>query len=282
MPIAVIIRTRNDGALLRCTLRAVRQQSVSCRVVLMNNNSEGNELPPETEELADLVVRVPDGEYRPGAVINQAVAACPESILVLLNADCPPLHPEWLEELIEPLNTPEVGATFGCQVPRLNCYPPLARDTKDTFGRGRHQRRWRHCFSMASSAFTREVWKSHPFHPLLRYSEDIEWSLRVRESGFEVRYVSASVVEHSHNYSLKQFYERQFGEGKAEARIFSWSRWRGSFLRYSLLPLLASVWRDTSYCIKQGNLKWVFLSPFYRVAAALGRRRGFQTGRRPI
>lgn len=279
MKISVVIRTRDDEPFLQATLERVRAQAVPTQVLVMNNNSGNRPLQPHLQRLADRVVQIPDGEYRPGAVLNQAMELTSSEIVIFLNADCVPQNSSWLHELVSPIQDGEADITFGCQVPRANCYPPLARDTMETFGDGRHQERWRNCFSMALSALRRDVWESVRFDPDLRYSEDIAWSLAVKSKGFKVQYAPHSVVEHSHNYTLAQFYRRQKGEGIAEASIFSWNRWRSSLLRYSLLPLFRQVWRDTMFCLSRSRPGWVPASIAYRVAGTLGRRRGFLLGR---
>lgn len=280
MKICVVVRTRDDEPFLQTTLERVRAQAVPTQVLVMSNNSGNRPPQPHILKLADRVVLIPDGEYRPGAVLNQAMEITSSEIVVFLNADCVPQNSGWLKELVSPIQDREADITFGCQVPRANCYPPLARDTTETFGDGRHQERWRNCFSMALSALRRDVWESVRFDPDLRYSEDIAWSLSVKSRGFKVQYTAHSVVEHSHNYTLAQFYRRQKGEGVAEASIFTWNRWRSSLLRYSLLPLFRQVWRDTMFCLSQNRPGWVLASIAYRVVGTLGRRRGFLQGRR--
>jgi rhamnosyltransferase len=131
---------------------------------------------------------------------------------------------------------------------------------------------------MASSAVRRSAWQDIPFNEFIQYSEDIEWSWRVRQQGWSIRYVPSSVVMHSHNYSLRQFYRRQFGEGRAEASIFDWSGWQRSWIRYSGLPFLRQIANDWMYCLRQHQLFAAFASPMVRLTQMLGRRSGFRQG----
>jgi len=140
------------------------------------------------------------------------------------------------------------------------------------------QQRWRHCFSMASSAIRRSVWEERPFDESLGYSEDIDWTWRARQSGREIRYVPDSVVLHSHDYTLRQLWRRHHGEGRAEARIFDWEPWERSLLRYSLLPWARQVASDIAYCARAGDWGSVIRSPIVRASATLGRRSGFVRG----
>jgi len=169
----------------------------------------------------------------------------------------------------------KVAAVFGRQMARPDCRPLMAKDTEETYGDGSRQRFWRHCFSMAVSAIRRSVWERLPFNEDLQYSEDIDWTWRARACGYGIRYAAGARVIHSHNYTLRQFYTRHFGEGRAEARIFEWSPWERSLVRYSLLPYLSQVSSDWKYCAAHLLAGEALYSPLLRMAQLAGRRRGF-------
>jgi rhamnosyltransferase len=116
------------------------------------------------------------------------------------------------------------------------------------------------------------------FDEHIQYSEDIEWTWRARQRGYWIRYVPESVVMHSHNYSLRSYYKRHYGEGKAEAVIFDWSPWQMSFLRYSMFPYARQVVSDWRYCLRRFALGAAACSPVLRMAQLLGRRAGFAAG----
>ena len=180
-----------------------------------------------------------------------------------------------LDALIEGFRDDKVAAVFGRQIPRPDCRPLMAKDTEDTYGDGSRQRFWRHCFSMAVSAVRRSVWERMPFREDIQYSEDIDWTWRARRDGYEIRYAPDAIVMHSHNYTLRQFYKRQLGEGRAEARIFEWTAWERSLVRYSLLPYVRQVASDWKYCAARFQLGEAFYSPMLRMAQLAGRRQGF-------
>jgi rhamnosyltransferase len=87
---------------------------------------------------------------------------------------------------------------------------------------------------------------------------------------------------HSHNYTLRQFYKRQFGEGRAEARIFEWTSWERSVIRYSFLPYLRQVAGDWKYCLTRLQLAEAIYSPVLRLAQLAGRRQGFSSALREL
>jgi len=87
-------------------------------------------------------------------------------------------------------------------------------------------------------------------------------------------------VLHSHNYTARQVYRRQYGEARAEARIFAWSRWQRSFPRYIALPYVRQVLADVRHCARSGRLVAANSAPWLRMMGALGRWRGLRDGLR--
>lgn len=273
----VVLRSRNDMPLAAETLARLAEQSQPFTLLSLDNASHDG----TREALArrtDRLVTIPEGGYVPGRVLNQGMALSEGDVVVFLNADCTPQGPHWLSRLLAGFDDASVAAVFGRQIPRPDCHPLFAKDTEDTYGDGSRQRVWRHCFSMAASAIRRSVWEQMPFDETLGYSEDIDWTWRARRGGLRIRYVADAVAMHSHNYTLRQFQRRMYGEGCAEAAIFDWSPWERSLVRYSLLPLLRQVLHDWRFCLRHGQAAAALRSPALRLAGAVGRRAGFHAG----
>jgi rhamnosyltransferase len=277
MPVDIVVRAYNDMPVIEETLRGIRRQRQPGRILVMDNESQDGTT-DVAKELADRVINVPAGTYVPGTVLNQAMEATVSEYVVFLNSDCTPLDDQWLETLLAGFDAEDVVAVFSRQMPRPDCLTLFAKDTDDTFGDGAQQANWKHCFSMASSAIRRSTWQAMPFNPDIQYSEDIEWTWRARQQGGVIRYCPESRVYHSHNYTLKQWYRRQYGEGKADAEIFDWPAWDRSWPRYSALPFVRQVLSDWKYALARGAIGAVFHSPALRLAQMLGRRKGFNAG----
>jgi len=273
----IVMRSYNDLPLIEETLAMVSRQTVPFELISLDNESTDGTL-QEIEKYADRIVHIPRGTYIPGRVLNQGMEVSQGEFVVFLNSDCTPQNEKWLENLLAGFTDDHVAAVFGRQIPRPDCQPILAKDTEDTYGDGSNQKYWRHCFSMASSAIRRSLWEKMKFDEEVQYSEDIDWTWRARQEGYEIRYVADSIVMHSHNYTLGQFYKRHYGEGRAEAVIFDWSRWEQSFIRYSLLPYVRQIISDEKYCLSHFSLGACFYGPVLRFAQLLGRRAGFKDG----
>jgi rhamnosyltransferase len=271
------MRSHNDMPLIAQTLAALRQQDTPFDLIALDNESTDGTV-AELKKHTDRIITIPSGGYVPGRVLNKGMEVSEGEFAVFLNSDCTPQDPSWLRNLLAGFSDEGVAAVFGRQIPRPDCFTLYAKDIEDTYGDGARQKFWRHCFSMASSAIRRHEWERMKFSERVRYSEDIEWTWRARQQGRTIRYAPDSTVMHSHNYSLRALYRRQQGEGRAEAVIFDWAPWEGSFVRYSLLPYGLQVLRDWKYCVPRFALGGVLWSPVVRMAQLLGRRTGFRAG----
>ena len=273
----IIMRSYNDMPLIADTLAMVNRQATPFELISLDNQSTDGTT-QQIKKYTDHMVNIPKGTYIPGRVLNQGMALSHGEFVVFLNSDCTPQNEAWLQNLLDGFTDDRVAAVFGRQIPRPDCHPILAKDTEDTYGDGSKQKYWRHCFSMASSAIRRSVWEKMKFDEAVQYSEDIDWTWRVRQEGYEIRYVANSIVMHSHNYTLGQFYKRHYGEGRAEAVIFDWSKWEQSFIRYSILPYIRQIIGDEKYCLSRCLFGACLYAPVLRFAQLLGRRTGFKDG----
>lgn len=279
----VVMRCHNDAWIVEQTLQSLARQATPHRLIAFDNESQDG----STEIMrryTDRIVNIPRGQYVPGKVLNQAMRETDGDVVVFVNSDCVPQNDQWLGALLEPFSDPQVSAVFGRQTPRPECWPLFAKDTEDTFGDGSRQRFWKHCFSMATSAVRRSVWEKTPFREDIQYSEDVDWTWRIRQAGHAIKYAQHSIAMHSHNYTLKQFRKRQFGEGKADAQIFDWTPWESTLLRYSVMPFVRQVIADVRFGLRTGKLSTIVHTLPLRFIQMVGRRQGFIEGlkaRRP-
>jgi rhamnosyltransferase len=157
----------------------------------------------------------------------------------------------------------------------------FVKDTERAFGNGEIARQWTHFFSMANSAVRRSVALALPFETRIQYSEDIDWSYRVRRAGHRLAYVADAEAIHSHNYTLQQSFRRHRGEGIADAFIFRNGELRESFLGYCLMPFAMEVLRDLRWAFERRSADALIHSVPLRAVQKWGRWQGFSAARRP-
>ena len=276
--IAVVMRSYNDIDVIRDTLDMLSRQRLQ-EFELWNFASRSTDGTLEViqafNEPERILVNDPSN-YNPGRILNEAVATVDADILVFLNSDATPCDEYWLEKLVEPLADPAVGAVFGRQIARHDCRSLFIKDTERAFGDGSESAAWVHFFSMATSAARSSVLRCFPFEQTIQYSEDIEWSYRLRRGGFRTRYVPDSVVTHSHNYTLSQSWRRHFGEGAADAFIFGSNEVSRSWWRCFLLPFAMEVLRDLRWALSHKSLDALFHSVPLRFTQKWARWRGMR------
>ncbi len=278
--VSIVMRSYNDIDTIGHTLDALARQT--CQDFELWNHDSSScdgtlELIMQRNDSKRILINDP-ANYVPGKILNKAVAECHGDIIVFINSDATPESDDWLETLIAPLDDKRVGAVYGRQTARPDCRTLFHKDTERAFGDGRTSAGWTHFFSMANSAATKEVLIEHPFSTDIQYSEDIEWSLRLKHAGLDIAYVADAAACHSHNYTLKQSFKRHFGEGKAEAAIFTNSEIDFGFSRYVMAPLVAEIARDCFWSLKHVSIDGLLHTVPLRVAQKLGRWNGMKAG----
>lgn len=279
--VVIAMRSYNDIDVIRGTLEMVMAQTYKDFELWNFDSSSTDGTLDVIREFNDdsRIIQNDPKDYNPGKILNGAVQATGGEIVVFLNSDATPETTDWLENLIAPLSDPKVGASFGRQTARPDCRALFRKDTERAFGDGSDSSTWVHFFSMANSAARRDVLEANPFETKVQYSEDIEWSYELRNSGYDITYVPDAPATHSHNYTLAQSYKRMFGEGKAEAWIFRKGEMSFSFLRYTLMPFIMEVLRDWIWAIKNLSLDAFLHSIPLRFMQKWGRWKGLQEGR---
>jgi rhamnosyltransferase len=278
--VAIAMRSYNDIALIRDTLEMVSRQTCSdFELWNFDSTSTDGTLEVIREFNDESRILLNDSKtYNPGTVLNGAMRQTDADIVVFLNSDATPESEDWLEKLIAPFIDPQVGAVFGRQTSRPDCRQLFHKDNERAFGDGSVSASWVHFFSMANSAVRRSVFEEIPFETKIQYSEDIEWSYRVKKAGYNIVYVADAPAMHSHNYTLKQSYKRHFGEGKAEAWIFRHGEINTSFFRYFLMPFGMEVLRDLSWGIRHFSVEALWHSIPLRFSQKWGRWQGLKQG----
>lgn len=270
--ISIIMRIKNEMPWLKYTLRMLKaQDNQDFELICVDSGSSDGSFELLQEYHPDILYRIEAGDYIPGKVLNEAIQHAKGEYIVFNNADCIPLDRSWLHKLIAPMqNNPSVVAVYANQLPRPDAIPMVQKDYERAFGDGKISASWRHFFSLASSAVRRDIILEHSFNNDIQYSEDIEWSWRMKSLGYQIQYVPEARVEHSHNYNLKQIKKRYLGEGKAEAYIYRdyYREHPGdlSFFRSVVLAATMETLRDFRYLARQGKIGWFPKAKIYRFA----------------
>jgi len=183
----------------------------------------------------------------PAGARNAGLAAVRTPLVAFVDSDCVPV-PGWLDPLLGHFDDPVVGAVAPRVVPAPTPSTPddadpvhayeAVRSSLDRGGTdGLVQRGSPIPFVPSAALLVRVAVSSGPqlFDPTLRGGEDVDLVWRLADAGWDVRYVSAAIVEHDGPATLGEFLARRSFYGSSAAPLSV--RHPGS-----LAPLDVSVW----------------------------------------
>jgi rhamnosyltransferase len=284
--VSVVIPVLNPAAYLPSLLQALNEQKPEppSEVVLVDSGSTDN-----TREIAAAhpLVRVVEVEkFSHGRARNVGVQAATGDIVVLMTQDAKPSGPEWMEALIAPLGKDRVVATCSRQIPHPSASPMETFYLQKNFPDGtpvRREKRPGHevelsdiFFSNVSSAILRETLLQFPFDEDLIMGEDQQFTKDVLNAGYATLYVPASVVIHSHSFTLRETFKRYFDSIYAITTLFP-----NHHLKGSANIGIAYVLEELRYLARHAPL-WLFYYPFYVLAKTSATLLAHRADRLPI
>ena len=232
---SVIIPAYESQGTIANTLRALRAQEFVEFETVVVDSSPGD----ATEILVDAEFPEITYERSPRRLIphearNRGVELARGELLVFTDPDCVP-HPDWLGNLVR---VHDGG------------HPVVAGAIEDAgsrwFGRGVHLTKFspwigggtpgpRADLATANLLWSRSAWERFGPFPTDRWCGDTELCWRARESGVELRFEPAAVVDHEHEVDLAGFIRERRARGE------DFGGMRASHDRWSRLTAAARV-----------------------------------------
>jgi rhamnosyltransferase len=270
--VAIIMRSKDEMPHVRATLEMLpRQTCRDYRLYAVDSGSTDGSLDELKKHCApEHLIQIRPEDYIPGRVLNEAIERTDEAVLVLLNGDAVPASEEWLEQLLRPILNEDADAAFSRQVARPDARFIVAYDYRRAYTPGRPDD---HFFSAAACAFKRELWERHKF-PDEGYAEDSIWATTCRMLNSSFRLAPESVVEHSHNYTLRELYEKRLRHGENFARVLG----ETSPLGRRFLLCGRELVRDAIHACRQKEFRSIPYNIAYRITAHAGLHMGIRKG----
>ena len=267
--ISVLVRSHNDIKYIKFTIESLLAQEVDEPVEIISCDDRSTDGTAEYLSSVPQLRRIapPDGKYVPGKTLNYMVSQAQGEIIVFNNGDAIPQNSRYLQNLISPLRDLKNDCVFGNQIAREDAFLVVRKDYERAFGDGKIASSWDMFFSLVSSGFRKADLLEKPFNDKIQYSEDSEW---VNRNKAVIVYVPDAVVEHSHNYTLKEVKKRFFNEGVADTQMGK----KPISLPRALRNVIAETLRDYIYILRHGALKELFYAPVYRCVQKISYYRG--------
>ena len=205
--ISVLMRSHNDIKYIRQTVEALLAQEIDDAVEIISCDDRSSDGTAEYLASVPELRRIapPEGKYVPGKTLNYMISVAKGDIIVFNNSDAIPQNHDYLKKLTAPLQDKSVDCVFGNQLARPDAWLVVRKDYERAFGDGKVSASWENFFSLVSSGFRKSDLLDKPFNENIQYSEDADW---VKRYSARIVYVPEAIVEHSHNYTLKEVKKR--------------------------------------------------------------------------
>jgi GT2 family glycosyltransferase len=214
--ISIVIINKND--------RAIRQTIKACNSI--DNKYENELIVVDSSEgkLDDIAVDFPNVIWIPfkprkGKPItipearNTGVKASKGKIIVFIDANCIP-QTSWLTNLVEPIINDREDIVAGATISQGK------ETTHDQSYKDNHDKLYIDECPTINLAFKKDLFTSiGEFDERFDYGSDVDFSWRVIDAGYKIRYQPDALISHDWGGS-KQELRRSFLYGKARARLY--------------------------------------------------------------
>lgn len=302
--ISVVIPIKNGERHIDLVLKSVFSQNINAEfeVIVIDSGSKDKSL-NIIKKYPVKLYQIEEGDFNHALTRNFGVSKAQGKYVVLMTQDAIPRNKRWMRELIGSLEPDgRIAGVYSRQLPRKDS-SSLTKARVNRFFTSQGQRResevnriedferlspkdmYELCnFDNVSSCIRRSVWKTFPF-PETEFGEDIEWARRVLEAGYKIVYEPHSIVYHSHDYSVIDWYRRNRINYNRLNSLFGVNGIDNLFkllLYFSIYSI-----RDFYYlCRDEGQLKAILLNipliPLYSFAEALGQYKGIRDSNRSL
>ena len=257
--ISVLLPVKNGARRLRELVPAVLGQSISARleIVAVDSGSE-DETVEVLEAFGATVISIDPGDFDHGLTRNLAAESAHGDILIFLSQRSLPADDRWLAPLIARLDSDPVLAGVCSRVtPDANADVLTRRDVERDLSASTERKRtqiedWPAYLRMSaeerrvflnfhtvSAAINAEAWRRTPFRSVRTLGEDLLWAREVVEAGWALAHEPASVVHHSHSYTLEELLARNVDDGVANREIVN-----RSLAREQVGPMIRAMAQD--------------------------------------
>lgn len=253
--ISVIIRCKNESKSIAQCIEAILKQQINNQIEIIVIDSGSTDDTVRIAQNYDVsIYSIPSNQFQFGSSINLGIELAKGKYCVFVSAHAIPANSKWLFSLVKPLQkNKKIAGTFGRQLYHANSDFIQKRCIDETFGKkhrlytissGSFKQNLRNIsFSNASSCIRKDIALEVKFSNVLA-SEDREWAYRVMKKGYDILYVSDSLIYHVHNETPDQWYKRIY--------INSLALHQFAGVKINLLEIFPltfwKIFKDMKYC----------------------------------
>ncbi len=262
--VSIIVLTKNAEGNIRWTLSLILSQKFSKPyevIVIDSGSTDGTLGIIESFKSVRLIKRNPETFSHGGTRNFGGGKARASKYLVFFNGDAVPRDKNWLAPLIGQLESDrETAGVFSRHIAKTNCniymaldiatgMPPVKSIASLRFlapeerSAGIRRLMW---FSTVSCAIRKSFWEKNRFREDINMAEDQEWSRRMLLKGKSIVYEPESVIYHSHNYGILEFYRYNRNSDRSFNKILG----SGKKVSFLLFRLAAQIFYSANESIR--------------------------------
>ena len=204
------------------------RQTVPVRTVWIMHTEDGRELPSgESYGFRLMTEKLLPEEYDHGGTRDRAVRKSDADIVICMTQDALPCDGTLVENLIRPLEKDQVAVSYARQMPRTECrllerytrsfnYPAASRlkSAADLEILGIKT----YFCSNVCAAYNRQIYeKLGGFEKKTIFNEDMIYAAKCIREGYSIAYEADAKVIHSHNYTRREQFSRNFDLAVSQA-----------------------------------------------------------------
>lgn len=225
--IEVIIPTYRPDSQVIELVRRLKKQTVPPDRIHMIDTRSGS-FPEELEEDPGIkLTRIEPEHFDHGGTRAMGADSSNAEILIFMTQDAMPANPNLIENLVKALRQEKVGAAYARQLPAKDCrvierYTRSFNYPKESFVKS-----WddltklgikTYFCSNVCAAYRKDIYDSlGGFEERTIFNEDMILAAKIIQSGYRVAYAADAEVIHSHNYSVRQQFHRNFDLAVSQA-----------------------------------------------------------------
>jgi rhamnosyltransferase len=283
--VTIVIPTYQGKSWLADLLPVLRRQEFQGDVEILAVDSGSTDGTVDLLKDFDVtLIEIPNSEFSHGYARNLGVSRARNDVIVFMSQDAMPVDEQWLNDIVHLLDDQRIGAAHVRQLPRSNAtpleeffhyemYPPA--DRHFTWTRGEPMLLDKMFFSNVCSVTYRELCLKHPFPENLIMSEDQIFAKSLLQSGYDTFYSANVKVIHSHHYSLKALFRRNFDSAYSLIGIVD------DTLASSAMAGVRFVFREARFLIQRKHWLWLAYLPVYEATRIVSRLLGSYAMRLP-
>ncbi len=222
--VTVIIPTLNAGNELPVLVDALTKQNCFVdEIIVVDSESDDGTIAFCKANKIIRLLQIARKDFDHGRTRDMAFRKSIGDIVVFLTQDVIPANPEFLGNLIAPLQDKTIAVSTGRQIAKNNAtkMEQLVRAFNypaDSHIRTKNDIRLlgikTFFCSDACAAYNREIYlKLGGFAYPLKTNEDMFFAATAIQRGYKIAYVAGAIVYHSHNLTLKEQYLRNYNQG---------------------------------------------------------------------